>query len=105
MELTVLERISLLGILPKESNFVTMKIANDLKKNLSFSEEELKELELKEDKETGFINWKQEADTGKEVPIGEKATDIIVEGLEKLDSDKKLTAQFMSVYEKFVVKG
>ena len=102
MELNVLERITVLGILPAEGSFATLKIVRDLKGALSFSEDELKDLELKEITETGQITWKQEVDKPKEVEIGEKATDIIVEALEKLDKEKKLTEQYMTVYEKFV---
>lgn len=102
MKLTVLERITVLGVLPQEANFVTLQVVNKLKEALSFSEGEIKDLELTENPETNGITWKQEADKSKDVEIGEKATDIIVEALEKLDKDKKLTAQFMTVYEKFV---
>ena len=102
MKLTVLERISLLGVLPAEGDFVTLKIVRELRENLSFDEDELKQLKVKA--EGGRIQWDATAETpgGKEIKIGEKATDVIVAALKKLNADKKLTDQHFSLYEKFV---
>jgi len=103
MKLTVMERMTLIGILPPAGNFVTLKIVRKLREALSFGEGELKALSVKEIG-NGRVSWdpeKEEPD-GKEIEIGEKATDIIVEALKKLDEDSKLTEQHFSLYEKFV---
>jgi len=100
MKLGVFERLILLNILPKEGNFTTLKIIRKLREDLSFSEEEHKTLEFKQE-ETN-VQWKQEADVEKEIIFGEKATDVIVLTLSKLNSDKQLTDQHYSLYEKFV---
>lgn len=42
MELTILERIKLLEVLPKEGDLLTLKILRKLRESLSFSEDELK---------------------------------------------------------------
>ncbi len=39
-----------------------------------------------------------------EIEIGEKAMDIIVEALKKLNNEKKLSEQFFDIYEKFVMQ-
>lgn len=101
MELGVFDRLILLNILPKEGNFTTLKIVRKLREDLSFSEEEHKELEFKFEKD-GRVQWKQEADKPKEIEIGEKATDIIVDVLKKLNNDKKLKDEHYNLYEKFV---
>lgn len=100
MELNILERLILLQILPKEGNFVTLNIVRDLQSSLSPNEEEIKEFEIKQVKEQ--ITWNEKAIIPKEIKIGEKATDIIVEALEKLDKENKLNVQHMSIYEKFI---
>ena len=82
---------------------------------LSPSEEEYKEFRIKqsgeefveEDGSTSIVaegqtRWNKKGLEELEIEIGEKATDIIIEALEKIDKEKKLTAQHMSVYEKFV---
>ena len=88
MELKVFDRMILLNILPKEGDYTTLKIIRKLQEELSFSEEEHKGLQFRQ--ENGRTFWKQEADLPKEVTIGEKATDIIVETLKKLKDRKSV---------------
>jgi len=100
MKLGVFDRLILLNILPKEGDFTTLKIIRTMREDLSFSEEEHKALEFVFNE--GNVQWKREADVQRDINFGEKATDIIVEVLKKLNSDKKLTDQHYSLYEKFI---
>ena len=100
MELKVYDRLILLNILPKEGDFTTLKIIRKLREDLSFSEQEHATLQFKQ--EGGNVQWKQEGDVPVNVIIGEKATDIIVEVLKKLDKEKKLTESHLPLYELFV---
>jgi hypothetical protein len=100
MELKLVERLMLLKSLPKEGSFATLKIVQDLKLRLALTEDEFKEMEVKE--ADGNISWNPEKDIPREIVIGEKATDICVMSLKKLDRDGELTEQHMSLYEKFV---
>ena len=95
-----MERLTLLSILPKEGNFVTLKVLRSLTSNLGLSESELKEFDVKQNDQQ--VTWNEKGNEEREIEIGEKATDIIVEALKKLDDEKKLTEQHFSVYEKFV---
>ena len=104
MKLNVMERLTTLGILPKEGNFTTLKVLRDLQMKLSFTEEEFKEFEVKQ--EGDQIRWNpQTGNEEKEIEIGEKATDLIINSLKELDKENKLGAQHMSLYEKFVEGG
>ena len=98
--LKLIDRFLLLKALPKEGSYATLKIVQDLRLKLALTEEEFKEYEVKE--EDGNIAWNPEKDIGKEIPIGEKATDIIVMSLKKRDKDGELTEQEIPVYEKFI---
>jgi DNA-directed RNA polymerase alpha subunit len=100
MLLKLLDRFLLLKALPKEGSYATLKIVQDLKHNLALNEDEFKEYEVKE--EEGNIVWNADKDDGKDVPIGEKATDIIIIALKKRDRDGELTEQEIPVYEKFI---
>lgn len=102
MKLTVFERIVLLGILPEQGSFLTLRIVRQLREGLSFTETELKALDLKQNGEQ--VTWNPTAadPEGTEVIIGEKATDIVVEALRKLDGEGRLTEQHFTLYEKFV---
>ena len=100
MELGVFQRIILLNIMPKEGDFTTLKIVRKLREDLSFTEEEHKVLEFKQ--ENGNVQWKQTGDIPKDITIGEKASDIIADVLKKLDKEKKLTDQHFALFERFV---
>ena len=108
MKLTVSERFVLLGVLPPEGNFATLRIVRDLGKNLSFSEEEIKDYSIKIGVNNGVSTAKWDVVKGnvaKEIKSGEMATQLIVDQLKKLDKEKQLKPTMMTVYEKFVENG
>ena len=100
MYLSVLERVIALSILPRQGDYAMLKIRNTLELSLAFTEEEIKAWGISSDPETGRTTWKDDVEA--EIPIGEKATDIIVDALKKLNRDKKLPVEAMSLYEKFI---
>jgi predicted ATPase with chaperone activity len=100
MELDVIERLTVLTILPKEGSYADLKILNQLKLALSFSEQEVKDWGVRSDTELNQTFW--EVSGVAEIPIGEKATDIITDSLKKLNKEKKLMENAFSIYEKFV---
>jgi len=102
MKLNLMERLMAIQILPKEGSFATLKITRDLQDVLAPSEAEYKEFEVVQDGES--TKWNEKGREDRDVEVGEKANDLIVEALNKLDEEKKLTAQFLSLYEKFCVK-
>jgi len=99
LKLPVSDRLILLGVLPKEGDFTTLKILRQMKDDLSFSEEEHKILKIRQEGEMMF--W-EEGLEDKEINFGEKATDIIVDAFKKLNDQKKLRIEHMELYEKFV---
>ncbi len=103
MKLNLGERFTVLGLLPKENNFVTLGVVRELQKVLAPTEAEFKEFELTQ--EGDKFHWNQKGIEERSIKIGEKAKDIIIEALEELDKQKKLTFQTVSLYEKFVKGG
>ena len=102
MKLNVSERLSLLQVLPAEGNFLTLKIMKDLTEIVGLNEEAFKEFGIKE--VGGQVSWNNKGTEEREIKIGEKATDIIVESLKKLDQQNKLKQNYFTLYEKFVEK-
>ncbi len=100
MVLNIPERIVLFGILPEKENFVNMKLIRDLRSNLMLSEEEIKEAEITSSEDGAQIFWKNMLE--KDVLIGEKATEIVVAALKKLDTDKALEERHMPLWDKFI---
>jgi len=101
MKLEILDRINLLNILPAEGNIVTLRIVNELRGSLSFSEKELADGKINQSAE-GHITWDAASGVVKDVKIGDTARDIIKGALKKLDEEKKLTAQLVPLWDKFV---
>jgi hypothetical protein len=100
MILKVLDRITLLGILPEQGDFLTLKLVRQLREDLSFSEHELEAMSIQNS--DGRITWNPEADAGKPVSIGKAATELIACGLKKLDKEQKLTDHHVDLYSTFV---
>lgn len=100
MKMTVVERLVVLSILPKEGDYSTLKILRDLRMNLGFTEDEFKNWGIANDPESGMINWETNGEA--EIPIGEKATDIIGDALKRLNKEQKLGEHMFDVYERFI---
>ena len=101
MRLNIKDRLVLLNTLPPEGNFATLKIVHELKMALAPSEEEAKAIGLVQ--EAGQIRWNPTKDVEKDIPIGKVARGVIETALKKLDAEKKLTPDHLSLYERFVV--
>jgi hypothetical protein len=98
MILSIVDRIVLLNILPKEGNHITLRIVSDLRSRLSFSEEELAKAEFIVS-ESG-TKWKHDIES--EIEIGPKAFSLIFNSLESLNRQGKLTLEHLPLYDRFV---
>lgn len=97
--LTVLERLLALTLLPKEGSYTDLKLVREARENLSFTEDEHKLLMFRE--ENGQTMWADVVEA-KDIKLGLVAERKIQDALKKLDEEGKLTEQFMSLYEKFI---
>lgn len=105
MKLSVTERLMLLDILPTEGNIVTLKVVQQARERLGFTDEEISRYKFAESPGADgrmFVRWDQKPDQDVEIPLGETITAMIAERLRKLNADSKLTANHVSLYEKFV---
>lgn len=100
MELTVAERLMLLGLLPAEGDLTTLRIVRELREALSFDEAEHARLALRQ--EGDRVLWTDDGGT-KAVDIGAKARRLIADKLEQMNSDGKLTEQHLSLCDKFEI--
>lgn len=102
-KLTVKQRFSLLSLLPKQSDFTTIKMTRVLKEDLSFDEEEHKKLEFVYNKD-GSVSWDSQVAVGhlKEVHIPETIVSELRKTLERLEKSKKLEEQHIDFYEMLI---
>ena len=99
-DLSVVERLQLLDILPQEGDVVTLRIIADLRRELSFSEQEIAASNLVT---TGNqVTWNPSATTVKSIELGPKALSTIVETLTRLSAEKRLHLAKLPLYERFV---
>ena len=104
MKLTVAERFATLGVLPEQGDFLTLKVLRQLREALSFDEDEMKFYSFKEKGDR--LYWDESKDTHtKDFEFGDKQTELVVSALQKLDSQKQLTEEHFSIYEKFIGGG
>lgn len=101
MELTIKERFTILGVLPREGNFLTLRIIRDLQKDLSFTEAEIEEFEIKS-VDSEHVVWNLAKEKPVDIKIGEKAKSIIAEQFENMNKSKQLTIDHIDLYAKFV---
>lgn len=108
MKLSVVDRILLLNNIPPQTGDITcIRIVRKLREDLSFSDEDYKlPLELKLDKKTQNYKWNTQADPMKDVEIGDKAMEIVVDAVKmftKVFQERDaLPEQFMITIEKFL---
>lgn len=100
MKLSVIERLTLLGVLPGQGNLITIKIIARLREELSFDEEEHKVLKFREVDDGKRMRW-EEPYPHKDVEFGAKAISIVYDSLKVMDDKEALGEQHLSLCEKF----
>ena len=101
MKLLVHERLLLLNLLPATGDITSIKLLRKVKEDLSFNEKENKDLGFVQDGE--MLRWNSEkGNVEKDITIGEIITELIKTELKKMNEEKKLTDQHISIYEKFI---
>jgi hypothetical protein len=108
MKLEVHERIVLVSLLPSEGDYAALKTIRRAKEMLAFTPDEMKYYEFSDvigpDGKPN-VHWSPEkaSKAVKDCPIDEYTTNLIRDKLADMNKRLKLTDQYMSLYEKFVV--
>lgn len=108
MKLEVHERLALLNILPKEGDYAALKTLRRAREMISFTSEEISFYEIVNRQNpdgTTQTSWSaiRAAEKIKEVPVDEYTTNLIRDKLSSMSKNHKLTDEYYSLYEKFVV--
>jgi hypothetical protein len=97
--LTIADRFAILGILPAEGSFATLKLVRKLREQLSLTEAEMKGYNVKQIGDQ--ITWTK-GDTTTEMEFGDFDTEMIQKALKKLNEEEKLEERHYAIYEQFV---
>jgi len=100
MLLNISERIALLGVLPGEGNFQTLKLLRTLREALSFTEEENTNLQIKQIDQ--MITWDSDYNIEVDIHVPELLHVAICDQLRKFDDEGKLVDGHISIWEKFI---
>ncbi len=131
MELTIVERLKLVEMLPESENIITLKISRKLRESLSFSEAEIKLMDARYEfkcveqgcengglfptapkcgehdvlmRPTGRLNMNLAPEIQgkiKDVHMGPQALVMVCDVLKCANESKKLTEAHISLYDKF----
>jgi len=103
MILSIKERLVLNMVMEQQAGrFDTLKLIRKLREDLSFSEPEIKEINLRSEDGAGF-RWDKEVE--KDIPIGDVVMAAIKKQFQKLDREERLMEDHMDIYTKFMEGG
>lgn len=101
MKLNILERLMLLNVLPPEGDLRTMKVVRNLRMDLALTEQEIKDWNVQTAENQ--VTWDDEKIEDAEINVAGERTVVVVDALKKLDSEKKVGSQHLSLFEKFPI--
>lgn len=101
-KLTLLERIILPNILKKEADYKTLIINKDIKGKCDLTQKEIKDFDVQATPNGGLAWNEKGAKALFDIEFTEMEKLEIKLALTKLDEDKKLTSEFVNLYELFV---
>lgn len=99
MELLIKDRLYIPGFLPKDNNFKNFNLKKGILKKIEISEEERKNVDLKQNKETNRIEWDVEKDTPLIVDFSSEEIEYMKSSCEKI-ADEQLPDDMWSTVEK-----
>lgn len=104
MELTVMDRIVLMELLPEQGSFAALREIRELREALAFSEEEAVDLEVAQ--EDGIVRWNSEKEGDpKTVVISEYLLGRILTKARQLDRQESIPAPFYDMLVRLGYEG
>ncbi len=100
MELTVLERMAILGLLVPEGDLIYLRAKRDLVEKVGLTADEI--LEFKVVEADGLMRWDMTIPQGKKIDLSNGEIAMVSDVLKKHVEDKKLHENHLSLYEKLV---
>lgn len=103
MKLTFKERIIIPNILPKKGGFDDLIVKDDLKNKIVITQNEMDKYDL-QTLPNGEVRFKKEGEIDElEFPLTTRETSMISEVLKKMNEEKTLDDELISLYKKFIL--
>ena len=97
------ERLLTISVLPKNGNFITMKVVKGIIKKLTLSNEDMISYDIVV-KDNGDVSWNEKGFVPKEVEIDSVELALIQKSLRELDESGGLSQETLPIYEKFLIR-
>lgn len=101
-DLDVAARLNLKQVLPREGNFITLKIAKDLLEKIELTQEEGEKYKVDFTTIPGQVSWNEDGKIPKPFEITDLEKGVVSDALVKLEKEEKLTLGMLTIYELFV---
>jgi hypothetical protein len=102
MKLNTQERLIAMGLLPETGDFVTLNTIDAARKSIGLKPEEVEEFDFKISEDRKNWLWNLKGNEEREIELSKAAIRMLEEELVKLNEDKKLTANHITLYKKVV---
>lgn len=104
IKLNILERLLLLGLLPAEGDVHLIRLVMDLRRRIGFTDEEITRWRIEKVSGTDQLRWTAKPGDATEIELifNQSERGVIKEALSKLNQQRHLTENHVSLYEKFV---
>lgn len=100
-KLGVKERLLIGGLLPDRGSIADLRILRELENEISFSQDEHQQLNIKNS--GGLMTWNDKGDTDKKaIQFCDRAVALISEKLKELDKQGQLHKDFIDIWTMFV---
>ena len=99
-KLSYTDRIELLLLLPTKGSFMALRAAEDLRKDLALTQDEMKLVEMEQDGE--MLKWDLSKEAEKEHDFTEFELEVVRKSLKGLDESEELRQTQMELYGRFV---
>ena len=101
VSLDVTDRFTLIGLLPTEGSIATIRIVEAMSKKLTPDEREQEAIELKS-LPNGGVAWNPQKASNRNISFSGFGVKLIVERLQKMDKEEKLTKGHVVLWDKFI---
>lgn len=102
MKLTILERLMILGNLPAEGDVLFLRTRQAMIAKVGLNDGEIEAYEFKHDPATSNATWRNDLPQESEIELTDVEKGVVKDALAKLNRERKLTPNHLSLYEKFV---
>jgi len=95
--LFIKDRIVIGSILPKQSNIITMRLAQDIQKRVELTQADFKKYKIIIGKKGG-LQWKAKKDTGTIYTFSSAEMELLKLQIDKLDKENKITDDILALH-------